>query len=45
MLVMVTPVIRVEDIISSNIISYSLYSSLPTTPSQPASSGDGDVRY
>ena len=41
-LVMVTPVIRVEDIISSNVFSCSLYSSLPTTPSQPASSGGGD---
>ena len=44
-LVMVTPVIRVEDIISNNVFSCSLYSSLPTTPSQPASSGGGDVRY
>ena len=44
-LVMVTSVIRVEDIISSNVFSCSLYSSLPTTPSKPASSGGGDVRY
>ena len=42
---MVTPVIRVEDIISINVFSCSLYSSLPTTPSKPASNGGGDIRY
>ena len=43
-LVIVTPVIRVVDIISSNFFSCSPYLSLPTTPSQPASNGGGDCK-
>ena len=43
-LVMVTPVIRVVDIIASNFFSCSPYSSLLTTSSQPASSGGGDCK-